>query len=93
MVSMTMFGFSKKIFEQIETSGKTFFAQPAEILKTDEFLLPDIVNDCKGIELRVLPTKSTWHGVTYREDLQAFKDEIDKLKEQGDYPAHLYPEH
>lgn len=91
MVSMTMFGFSDKILKKIKEEAKWFFAQDAETLKTDELLLPEVVNDMRGETTHfVVPTTCTWLGMTYPEDLTVVKKEIGRLQEEGKYPRHLY---
>lgn len=91
LASMTMFGFSKKIIEQIAEDEKTFFSQDQKTLQTCEFLLPEVVNGMsKKVKHYVLPTKSKWHGITYREDLANLKKAIEQMKKENLYPSHLY---
>ncbi len=92
MVSLTTFGFSKKIFTEIEKEMQTFFSQDESALKTGEVLLPEVVGKCikSGTTLEVIPTSSTWYGITYREELEAFKNAIQRMKDDGQYPQHLY---
>jgi hypothetical protein len=40
--------------------------------------------------VRVLPTASTWFGVTYREDKPRVQAAIAELVESGAYPARLF---
>ncbi len=92
MVSMQCFGFSKKLIEEIKKEIKQFFIKSSDRLDVAEFLLPDVVGEMikKGTTLKVVPTKSQWYGVTYREDLENFKNAIEKMKKSGKYPRHLY---
>ena len=57
-----------------------------------EYFLP-YVADCvikEGLgTVRVLPCHETWHGVTYKEDLQSVKDAIQKMRDEGIYPEAL----
>ena len=40
--------------------------------------------------VRVLPTESTWFGVTYRDDKPRVEASIAALVEAGQYPAKLW---
>ena len=42
-------------------------------------------------DVAVLPTDSSWFGVTYREDKPYVMAEIAKLVEAGEYPRTLFP--
>ncbi len=91
LVSMNMFGFTKKLIDRMEQDIKTFFE--TENLEKAEFLISDVVNAMmkeKEISLKVLKTPATWYGITYKEDLKEFKQAIEKMKESGIYPKHLY---
>ena len=93
LVSMTMFGFTRKLMERIENDFEIFFSQPTSELEKSEFLLPDVVNrmvQAREIKLSVKTTEAKWYGITYKEDLEEFKQAIVDMKEQGKYPEHLY---
>ena len=93
LVSMNMFGFSKKLMDRIVKDFEIFFAQPKEDLLKAEFLLPNLVNDMiydNEIKMRVDMTKAKWYGITYKEDLEQFKQAIIDMKNNGMYPSHLY---
>ena len=93
LVSMNMFGFSKKLMDRIAKDFEIFFAQSKEALLKGEFLLPDEVNKMiksGEIKLRVGTTKAKWYGITYKEDLEQFKQAIIDMKSKGMYPKHLY---
>ena len=91
LVSMNMFGFTNKLMIRLANDSLKFFKQ--ENLDSAEFLIPEVVDnmvrDCE-IELKVLPTPSKWYGITYKEDLDEFKEAIEKMKKDGIYPKHLY---
>jgi hypothetical protein len=38
----------------------------------------------------VLPTTSQWFGITYQDDKEATKENIQKLIEAGEYPENLW---
>ncbi len=93
LVSMTMFGFTYKLINQLVDDFATFFAQPKEKLLKEEFLLPMEVNKmikANKIELIVRTTCAKWYGITYKEDLDNFKQAIVDMKNKGTYPKHLY---
>lgn len=93
LASMTMFGFSKKLIERVEDDYINFFTRPKQELEKVEFLLPDVVNDMvkdNSITLYVNTTTAKWYGITYREDLEDFKQAIQDMKNKGVYPKHLY---
>ena len=93
LVSMTMFGFTRKLMTRIEKDFNEFFEQPKEVLTKDEFLLPMEVNKMlknNEITLSVEETNAKWYGITYKEDLENFVQAIIDMKKQGKYPNHLY---
>lgn len=93
LVSMTMFGFTRKLMNRIEKDINEFFAQPKEVLEKDEFLLPMEVNKmlkANEIALTVETTSAKWYGITYKEDLENFVKAVENMKKQGKYPNHLY---
>ncbi len=93
LVSMTMFGFSKKLMTRIEEDFYKFFQKPADELEKGEFLLPDEVNvmmQSGEITLYVQTTPAKWYGITYKEELEGFKQAISDMKKQGKYPIKLY---
>jgi hypothetical protein len=93
LVSMTMFGFTRKLMDRISRDFEGFFNQPVEILEKAEFLLPMEVNKMiqdREIELVVKTTEAKWYGITYKEDLEQFKQAIIDMKNNGTYPKHLY---
>ena len=93
LVSMTMFGFTRKLMDRIVSDFEGFFSQPKEALLKGEFLLPMEVDKMlkdKEIDLVVETTKAKWYGITYKEDLDNFKQAIIDMKQNGVYPKHLY---
>lgn len=93
LVSMTVFGFTRKLMDRITKDFEAFFKQPKEVLAKDEFLLPnevDLMIQNNEAKLTVETTSAKWYGITYKEDLDNFKQAIIDMKQKGVYPKHLY---
>ncbi len=91
-VSMNMWGFSPHLFSQLEVLFREFLSKQGAELKS-ECYIPLSVGDLvrrREASCRVLPTSSTWFGVTYREDKPVVQASIAALSEAGLYPAKLW---
>ena len=91
MVSMNMFGFTRKFIERLETEFVEFFKK--DNFEKEEFYVPQVVNDMVAdgsVKLFVLKTDAKWYGITYKEDLVDFQKAISNMRENGEYPIHLY---
>ena len=93
-VSMNMWGFTRSILDEIK---KGFPAFLEEGLKTNpmkcEYFLPSVVSDLIGQDkasVAVLHSADKWYGVTYKEDKPVVMAAIQKLKDDGVYPQHLW---
>lgn len=92
-VSMNMFGFSTSIFKHIEDNFEQFLENNKDNILKCEYLIPDLVAELisKGIiEVSVIPTKSKWQGVTYKEDTPKVIKMIEKEIERGKYNRDLW---
>jgi len=92
IVSMNCWGFTPVLFPALDAQFKTFLASRAGDLKA-EFYLPAAVSAMIGpgeASVRVLPTASTWFGVTYREDKPRVQAAITELVQAGRYPGSLW---
>ncbi len=91
-VSMNLFGFSPKAFEEFNIYWENFLKQNVTAEKT-EALLPvvasDIIKDKKGT-VKVYTSKENWFGMTYPEDRENVKAEIAKKIASGYYPEILW---
>ena len=91
-VSMNLFGFSPKAFEEFNVYWENFIKNNVEAPKA-EALLPvsagDIIEHKKGI-IKFFNSTETWFGMTYPEDRQLVKDEIAKKIQTGYYPETLW---
>ena len=59
-----------------------------------EFLIPSVINDLINSgeqQVQVLYSKSSWFGVTYKEDKPYVVQQIQNLVNSGFYPHKLYP--
>lgn len=91
-VSMNLFGFSPKAFEEFNSYWENFIKDNVTAEKT-EALLPvvasDIIRDKKG-SVRVYTSEESWFGMTYPEDRENVKNEIAKKITEGYYPEILW---
>lgn len=93
IVSMNMFGFTPKVLELFNENFKEFLDN--NDLMTSEYLVPVEINNYlkkKLINVKVIKTTSKWYGITYKEDLNILKDEINKLVNNGVYLKDLWNE-
>ena len=98
-VSLNCWGFTPALFAGLDGQFRDFLgsvgaASPAkpDSLKT-EFYLPAAVSTMIGrgeASARVLPTESSWFGVTYREDKPRVQAAIAELVRAGRYPERLW---
>jgi NDP-sugar pyrophosphorylase family protein len=92
IVSMNCWGFTPALFSGLDAQFRAFLAARGGELKA-EFYLPAAVSAMisRGeAKVRVLPTESTWFGITYREDKPRVETEIAELVRAGSYPASLW---
>lgn len=95
LVSMNMFCFHDDLFPYLDKHLVDFLEANKDNLDKCEYLLPESVYQSikEGrVKVKVVPTKSKWHGITYREDLDEFKDNINQLINDGVYPDSLWGE-
>lgn len=91
-VSMNCWGFTPALFAALDRQLHEFFVARGQDLKA-EFYLPAAVSEMIARHeavVRVLPTSSTWFGVTYREDKPRVIAAIAELVRTGKYPAKLF---
>ena len=92
-VSMNCWGFTPRLFAELEERFVKFLAARGAEMKSEwyiPFVVDELIKEGKA-DCTVLPTDSSWFGVTYREDKPYVMDEIRKLVESGEYPAALFP--
>jgi hypothetical protein len=91
-VSMNMWGFSPHLFNQLGSLFEEFLTAHGRELK-GECYIPLSVGELVKREqasCKVLPTDSTWFGVTYREDKPVVQASIASLTASGAYPPALW---
>lgn len=89
IASMNFFGFTDKIFDYAEKGMSAFLRDPATDLMKGEYYLPTVASQSiqsGECDLKILPTKDLWFGVTYKEDRPAVVECFKKLTEAGVYP-------
>jgi NDP-sugar pyrophosphorylase family protein len=92
IVSMNCWGFTPALFAGLDARFREFLARRGGDAKA-EFYLPAAVSAmiARGeAGVRVLPTESTWFGITYREDKPRVEAEIAALVRAGRYPGKLW---
>jgi dTDP-glucose pyrophosphorylase len=92
IVSMNMWGFTPTLFGHLRREWDAFIQSSGRDEKA-EFYIPTVVNNLihSGEErLKVLPTSSTWFGVTYREDRPRVIESVRALIDKGEYPERLW---
>lgn len=94
LVSMNFWGFTPKIFNEIEPIFSEFLKNNIEKnpLKC-EHVIPTAVENLledKKISVKMLSSKDKWFGVTYKEDKPDVVAKIAEKKKNGEYPDVLW---
>ncbi|MCD6179761.1 MAG: nucleotidyltransferase [Bacteroidales bacterium] len=92
LVSMNFWGFTPSYFEFLNEKFSRFIPENANNLKA-EFYIPSVVNDLieeKRARVKVLHSKASWFGVTYKEDKDSVMKNIQQLISSGKYPVKLW---
>lgn len=94
IASMNLFGFSASMLKELEERFPAFLEKGlVENPMKCEYFLPTVVGELieeKKASVKILKSADRWYGITYKEDKQAVVDAIQKLKEEGVYPQHLW---
>jgi hypothetical protein len=91
VTSMNLFGFTPSVFVHLESLWINFLEKQGGDLK-EEFLIPTAVDKIIGLghaKLKVLMTDEKWFGLTYPEDVQVVRTQIEDHVSKGTYPAAL----
>jgi UTP-glucose-1-phosphate uridylyltransferase len=91
-VSMNMWGFTPSLFPLLREQFIEFLKRHGQEEKS-ELYIPSVVNElvkARKERCKVLRTRDSWFGVTYREDRPFVVEGIRALIGRGDYPAKLW---
>ena len=93
-VSMNMWGFTKSILEEIKAGFPAFLDKGLqENPMKCEYFLPTVVSNLLEEDkatVSVLKSADKWYGVTYKEDKPVVVAAIQRMKDEGLYPQHLW---
>ena len=94
IVSMNMFGFTASMLKELECRFPEFLEKGLkENPMKCEYFLPSVVSDLIEVDkadVKVLRSEDRWYGITYKEDKEAVVSAVQKLKDTGVYPQHLW---
>ncbi len=94
IVSMNMFGFTASMLKELECRFPEFLKKGLkENPMKCEYFLPSVVSDLieeNKADVKVLRSEDRWYGITYKEDKEAVVSAVQKLKDTGVYPQHLW---
>lgn len=94
IVSMNMFGFTASMLKELECRFTEFLEKGLkENPMKCEYFLPSVVSDLieeDKADVKVLRSEDRWYGITYKEDKEAVVSAVQKLKDTGVYPQHLW---
>ncbi len=92
-VSMNFFAFQHDIYTILHEYWESFFQNEEDYILSHEALLPDCLKENlekKKITIYHRPSKGTWIGMTYKSDLDSVKEKLNEMKENNEYPSHLW---
>lgn len=92
-VSMNFFCFTPEFVNWSEGEYYKFLDENLSTNLKAEFLIPEVADICINTgkaELKMIPTKAKWFGVTFKEDAAIVKAELQQLVHDGIYPANLW---
>ena len=91
LVSMNMWAFSPRMFEQLREHFETFLRSGLDL--RSECYLPTTVNELVSAgqaRVKVLRTNECWTGITYSQDRSRVVQTIRRLIDNGNYPNRLW---
>ncbi|MGF1452287.1 MAG: NDP-sugar synthase [Opitutales bacterium] len=93
LVSMNFWGFTPVFFDSLAEQFRSFLDARGAELKSEFYLPAAVDTDLRAgrAQVAVLPTESTWFGVTYPEDRARVAASVSAKVEAGDYPQALWP--
>ena len=92
-VSMNFWGFGKSMLRELQNRFPAWLDEnlPQNPLKC-EYFLPFVANSIikEGMgSIRILNCRETWHGITYKEDMDSVVNYLAELRRRGVYPEAL----
>lgn len=94
IVSLNMWGFTRSILEEIRNGFPAFLNEGIKANpKKCEYFLPAVVSglvEADKASVTVLKSHDKWYGITYKEDMPMVSAAIQRMKEEGVYPQHLW---
>lgn len=90
-VSMNFWCFHPSYFSYTQNIFREFLQQHSQEPKS-EFFIPIVADQFikEGGKVEVIPTTSSWFGVTYKEDAPFVEKSINDLIKSGEYPERLW---
>lgn len=90
-VSMNFWCFDPSFFSYTQKLFREFLQQHGNELKS-EFFIPIVADQFikEGGKVEIIPTTSSWFGVTYKEDAPFVENSLNALIAKGEYPERLW---
>jgi hypothetical protein len=90
-VSMNFWCFAPSFFSYTQSQFAAFLQEHGQALKS-EFFIPLVADQFikDGGVISVVPTRSHWFGVTYKEDAPMVASSLQRLLDSGVYPVSLW---
>ncbi|HEX7846815.1 MAG TPA: sugar phosphate nucleotidyltransferase [Chitinophagaceae bacterium] len=90
-VSMNFWCFDPSFFSYTQKLFAKFLADHGKELKS-EFFIPIVADQFikEGGKVSIIPTTSSWFGVTYKEDAPGVQKSLNDLINAGEYPEFLW---
>lgn len=92
LVSLNLWGFTPDLFAALEARFSPWLERNIGNAKAEwyiPFVVDEMIRD-GAAEVEVLPTESSWFGVTYREDKPVVVSAVQALVGAGEYPVKLW---
>ena len=90
-VSMNFWCFDPSFFSYTQKLFREFLQKHGQELKS-EFFIPIVADQFirEGGRVEIIPTTSSWFGVTYKEDAPFVEKSLQDLIQKGEYPEKLW---
>ena len=90
-VSMNFWCFDPSFFSYTQKLFREFLHQHGQEAKS-EFFIPIVADQFikEGGKVEIIPTTSSWFGVTYKEDAPFVENSLNDLVKKGEYPERLW---